>query len=116
MKDVQCYELFGGIALKNHTFNFFISSFLLQLTFMLSSSTSSMFSTPSLSSFDFQEETVITHTVGHVLSITLLAHSLSFSCTPHIDFTTDISVLRKTPVSLSLRHLALLPYRIVGFT
>ena len=34
MKGVQCYELFGGIALKNHTFSFhfFISSggFLLQ--------------------------------------------------------------------------------------
>ena len=28
MKDVQCYELFGGIALKNHAFSyfFFISS------------------------------------------------------------------------------------------
>ena len=24
MKGVQCYELFGGIALKNHTFSFFI--------------------------------------------------------------------------------------------
>ena len=23
MKDVQCYELFGGIALKNHAFYFF---------------------------------------------------------------------------------------------
>ena len=23
VKDVQCYELFGGIALKNHTFSFF---------------------------------------------------------------------------------------------
>ena len=23
MKGVQCYELFGGIALKNHTFTFF---------------------------------------------------------------------------------------------
>ena len=23
MKVVQCYELFGGIALKNHTFSFF---------------------------------------------------------------------------------------------
>ena len=23
MKDVQCYELFGGIALKNYTFSFF---------------------------------------------------------------------------------------------
>ena len=23
MKDVQCYELFGGIALKNHAFSFF---------------------------------------------------------------------------------------------
>ena len=22
MKDVQCYELFGGIALKNHEFSF----------------------------------------------------------------------------------------------
>ena len=25
MKGVQCYELLGGIALKNHTFSFFIS-------------------------------------------------------------------------------------------
>ena len=25
MKGVQCYELFGGIALKNHTFSFFIN-------------------------------------------------------------------------------------------
>ena len=24
MKDVQCYELFGGIALKNHAFSFFV--------------------------------------------------------------------------------------------
>ena len=23
MKDVQCYELFGGIAFKNHAFSFF---------------------------------------------------------------------------------------------
>ena len=23
MKDVQCHELFGGIALKNHAFSFF---------------------------------------------------------------------------------------------
>ena len=23
IKDVQCYELFGGIALKNHAFSFF---------------------------------------------------------------------------------------------
>ena len=26
MKGVQCYELFGGIALKIHTFSFFIFS------------------------------------------------------------------------------------------
>ena len=26
MKGVQCYELFGGIALKNHAFSFFIDS------------------------------------------------------------------------------------------
>ena len=25
MKDVQCYELFGGIARKNHAFSFFNS-------------------------------------------------------------------------------------------
>ena len=25
MKDVQCYVLFGGIALKNHAFSFFIT-------------------------------------------------------------------------------------------
>ena len=27
MKGVQCYELFGGIALKIHTFSFFSFSF-----------------------------------------------------------------------------------------
>ena len=27
MKDVQCYELFGGIALKNHAFSFFHFTF-----------------------------------------------------------------------------------------
>ena len=26
MKGVQCYELFGEIALKNHTFSYFFSS------------------------------------------------------------------------------------------
>ena len=25
MKDVQCYELFGGIALKNHAFSIYIN-------------------------------------------------------------------------------------------
>ena len=25
MKGVQCYELFGGIALKNHAFSYFFS-------------------------------------------------------------------------------------------
>ena len=25
MKDVQCYELFGGIALKNHAFSIFFA-------------------------------------------------------------------------------------------
>ena len=25
VKGVQCYELFGGIALKNHTFSFFFT-------------------------------------------------------------------------------------------
>ena len=28
MKGIQCYELFGGIALKNHTFSFSFSSFI----------------------------------------------------------------------------------------
>ena len=28
MKGVQCYELFGGIALKIHTFSFFIKMIL----------------------------------------------------------------------------------------
>ena len=28
MKGVQCYELFGGIALKNHAFSFFFRRFL----------------------------------------------------------------------------------------
>ena len=27
MKDVQCYELFGGIALKNNAFSFFFQLF-----------------------------------------------------------------------------------------
>ena len=26
MKDIQCYELFGGIALKNHAFSFIMFS------------------------------------------------------------------------------------------
>ena len=26
VKDVQCYELFGGIALKNHAFSFLVFS------------------------------------------------------------------------------------------
>ena len=33
MKDVQCYEVFGGIALKNHAFSFFFHfHFSLQMT------------------------------------------------------------------------------------
>ena len=34
MKGVQCYELFGGIALKNHTFSFsfFSRSFYVYIT------------------------------------------------------------------------------------
>ena len=32
MKGVQCYELFGGIALKIHTFSFF--SFFIKLLFI----------------------------------------------------------------------------------
>ena len=27
VKDVQCYELFGGIALKNHAFSFFFYTY-----------------------------------------------------------------------------------------
>ena len=33
MKGVQCYELFGGIALKNHTFSFSFCSKCLRNTF-----------------------------------------------------------------------------------
>ena len=33
MKDVQCYELFGGIALKNHAFSFHFISVLSLLEF-----------------------------------------------------------------------------------
>ena len=32
MKDVQCYELFGGIALKIHTFSFFHFHYLMLFT------------------------------------------------------------------------------------
>ena len=31
MKGVQCYELFGGVALKNNTFSFHFISFLLDV-------------------------------------------------------------------------------------
>ena len=31
MKDVQCYELFGGIALKIHTFSFSFFSFKMEI-------------------------------------------------------------------------------------
>ena len=32
VKDVQCYELFGGIALKNHAFSFLLSLLLLHIS------------------------------------------------------------------------------------
>ena len=35
MKGVQCYELFGGIALKNHTFSFSFSIMLVLFFFSL---------------------------------------------------------------------------------
>ena len=37
MKGVQCYELFGGIALKNHTFSFFFHCLpvMMEVHFML---------------------------------------------------------------------------------
>ena len=35
MKGVQCYELFGGIALKIHTFSFFIFKSPVLLAFLL---------------------------------------------------------------------------------
>ena len=38
MKDVQCYELFGGIALKNHAFSFFIFFHLIILLLIVSDS------------------------------------------------------------------------------
>ena len=34
MKDVQCYELFGGIALKNHAFLFLFILFSYRIEFM----------------------------------------------------------------------------------
>ena len=34
--DVQCYELFGGIALKNHTFSFSFFSFSLYMDVRIS--------------------------------------------------------------------------------
>ena len=36
MKDVQCYELFGGIALKNHVFSFSFFFHIYNVTFMKS--------------------------------------------------------------------------------
>ena len=49
MKGVQCYEFFGGIALKNHAFSFFfmstivkqISFYYIQLPKLISDRTSS---------------------------------------------------------------------------
>ena len=38
MKGVQCYELFGGIALKNHTFSFSRMSSILRTKLMASKS------------------------------------------------------------------------------
>ena len=39
MKGVQCYELFGGIALKNHTFSFIAMALvLLHKLFLITSS------------------------------------------------------------------------------
>ena len=35
MKDVQCYELFGGIALKNHAFSFSLLQWTKDNSFML---------------------------------------------------------------------------------
>ena len=35
MKDVQCYELFGGIALKNHAFSFHLYWINARLTFLM---------------------------------------------------------------------------------
>ena len=35
MKGVQCYELFGGIALKIHTFSFFIFSMLVDSALLI---------------------------------------------------------------------------------
>ena len=35
MKDVQCYVPFGGIALKNHAFSFFIKATLGDRSFLL---------------------------------------------------------------------------------
>ena len=41
---------------------------------------------------------------------------ISLSCTPHIALTTDLSDLRKIPISLFFRHHASLPYSIAGLT
>ena len=35
MKDVQCYELFGGIALKNNEFSFFMFAVAQTLTSLI---------------------------------------------------------------------------------
>ena len=49
MKDVQCYELFGGIALKNHAFSFFIivaSPFIFHVVFAKTFLNEELFSVP----------------------------------------------------------------------
>ena len=44
----------------------------------------------------------------------VFGHFLSSSCTPHIAFAMDLSVLHKIPISLSFRRHALLPYKSYG--
>ena len=60
MKGVQCYELFGGIALKIHTFSF---SFSFASSSVWNSIPNDVKCAPSLSSFKSRLKTYLFHSV-----------------------------------------------------
>ena len=85
MKDVQCHELFGGIALKNHAFSFF------------------PFSLIALS------KSLISQLTGAVISLTGLLFDLTMTSIKNLLLQTHLnqSIIALNPISMfqSLSHL-----------
>ena len=75
MKGVQCYELFGGIALKNHAFSFF--SLISQLTSAVISLTGLLFDLTMTSIENLLLQTHLNQTTI-ALNPTSIFQSLSF--------------------------------------